>query len=303
MGPWAITKSMVKLHLHNSVEAFQPPVRACSLLANIKRLAWLVVLTGALFIAASTLTACVDSAEPTVEVSRGQTPTPGVTPAAIPTIEVPWKRSHFSVSPGDSHPINIRMNREETLEYNLTVGGESFGEPIGVLLDIAEGFTGRPDIRLKITDPSGDVLWSTRIASSRDSITAEIPGTYTLVFDNSYSQYTGKSINLDHRVLPEGVKAATPLTPPPLMPPTSPSGIELRRDETAIVISWNEVPDAHYYNVYYSDSPNPSCKLTPRDCELLATKVVETSYRHASLGVYDNSYWVAALQHNGMHGN
>ena len=29
MGPWAITKSMLKLHLHNPVEAFQPPVRAC----------------------------------------------------------------------------------------------------------------------------------------------------------------------------------------------------------------------------------------------------------------------------------
>ena len=297
ISPWAITQSMVKLRLHSPVEASQPPMRACSPLANIKRFAWLVVLTGVLFIAASTLTACVDSAEPTVEVSRGQTPTPGVTPAAIPTIEVPWKRSQFWVSPGNAHPIDIRMNREETLEYTFTVGGDSFGGAIGALVDTAQGFTGPPDIRLKVTGPSGDVLWSAKTASSRNSITAETPGTYTLVFDNSYSQSTGKSISLDHRVLPEGVKAATPLTPPPLMRPTSPSGIELHRDETAIVISWNEVPDAYYYKIYYSDFSSPSCTphiSMPINCELLATQVVETSYRHASPGVYDNYYWVVA---------
>ena len=297
ISPWAITQSMVKLRLHSPVEASQPPMRACSPLANIKRFAWLVVLTGVLFIAASTFTACVDSAEPTVEVSRGQTPTPGVTPAAIPTIEVPWKRSQFWVSPGNAHPIDIRMNREETLEYTFTVGGDSFGGAIGALVDTAQGFTGPPDIRLKVTGPSGDVLWSAKTASSRNSITAETPGTYTLVFDNSYSQSTGKSISLDHRVLPEGVKAATPLTPPPLMRPTSPSGIELHRDETAIVISWNEVPDAYYYKIYYSDFSSPSCTphiSTPINCELLATQVVETSYRHASPGVYDNYYWVVA---------
>ena len=149
MSPWAITKSTVKLRLHNFVEASQPPMRACSPMANCKRLGWLVVLTGALFIAASTLTACVDSAEPTVEVSRGQTPTPGVTPAAIPTIEISWKRSQFWVSPGNAHPINIRVNREETLEYNFTVGGDSFGGAIEALVDTAQGFTGPPDIRLK----------------------------------------------------------------------------------------------------------------------------------------------------------
>ena len=78
MIPWAITKSTVKLHLHNPVEASQPPIRACSPLANIKRLGWLVVLTGALFIAASTLTACVDSAEPTVEVTCPPKTDPGL---------------------------------------------------------------------------------------------------------------------------------------------------------------------------------------------------------------------------------
>ena len=40
MGPWAITKSMMKLRLHNFVEASQPPMRTCSPLANIKRLGW-----------------------------------------------------------------------------------------------------------------------------------------------------------------------------------------------------------------------------------------------------------------------
>ena len=188
------------------------------------------------------------------------------------------------------------------MEYNFTVGGHGFDDPIGTLFHIAEGFTGPPDIRLQITGPSRDLLWSTKSASSRNSITAGTPGTYTLVFDNSYSQSTGKSISLDYRVLPEGVKAATPLTPPPPMPPTSPSGIESRRDETAIVISWNAVPDADFYEIYYSDSPSPSCKLhisTPIDCELLASQVVETSYRHASPGVYENSYWVVACNRIG----
>ena len=86
------------------------------------------------------------------------------------------------------------------------------------------------------------------------------------------------------------------------MRPTSPSGIELRRDETAIVISWNEVPDAYYYEIYHSDFSSPSCTPhinTPINCELLATQVLETSYRHASPGVYDNSYWVVACNRIG----
>ena len=164
MGLWAITKSMVKLHLHNPVEASQPPMRTCSPVANIKRLAWLVVLTGALFIAASTLTACVDSAEPTVEVTtvevtRRQTPAPDAALTATTVLHVPWTRLEFRIVPRGVHRIEFEMNTEETLEYhyNLCCGLSGGDGPIGAMTNLVQSFTGSLDIRLAITGPSGDV--------------------------------------------------------------------------------------------------------------------------------------------------
>ena len=150
MGPWAITKSMVKLHLGNPKKAIQPHVCACSPLANFKRLGWLVVLTGALFIAVSTLTACIDSAEPTVEVTtvevtRRQTPAPDAALTDTPALHVPWTRLDFRVVPRGVHRIEFEMNTEETLEYHyslccgLSGGGDG---PIGAIIDTLQSFTG-----------------------------------------------------------------------------------------------------------------------------------------------------------------
>ena len=180
------------------------------------------ILLGILLVAA-TITSCTDSTEPTVqvtkvEVTRKQTPAPDAALTAATILHVPWKRLEFRVVSRGVHRMEFEMNTEETLEYHYSLccglGGGGDG-PIGAITDLVQSFTGSLDIRLAITGPSGDVLWSARTASYNDSTTTGPPGIYTLEFDNSYSQSTDKSISLDYRVLPKGVKWATPLAPTP----------------------------------------------------------------------------------------
>ena len=180
------------------------------------------ILLGILLVVAA-ITSCTDSTEPTVEVTtvevtRRQTPATEAALTAATVLHVPWTRLEFRVVPRGVHRIEFEMNTEETLEYHyslccgLSGGGDG---PIGAMTDLVQSFTGSLDIRLAITGPSGDVLWSARTASFHNSTTARPPGIYTLVFDNSYSQSKDKSISLDYRVLPKGVKWATPLAPTP----------------------------------------------------------------------------------------
>ena len=50
-----------------------------------------------------------------------------------------------------------------------------------------------------------------------------------------------------------------PVAPAYAGPSALPDNVEYRRDGSAIVVSWNAVPDADYYNVYYDD--RSSCSL------------------------------------------
>ncbi len=178
------------------------------------------ILLGILLVAAA-ITSCTNSTQPTVhvttvEVTRRQTPAREAALTATAALHVPWTRLEFRVVPRGVHRIEFEMNTEENLEYhyNLCCGLSGGGDgPIGVMTDLVKDFTGSLDIRLEITGPSGDVLWSAKTASYNSSTTVGPPGIYTLVFDNSYSQSKGKSISLDYRVLPKGVKWATPLAP------------------------------------------------------------------------------------------
>ena len=91
-----------------------------------------------------------------------------------------------------------------------------------------------------------------------------------------------------------------------------PDNVEYRRDGIAIVVSWNAVPDADYYNVYYDD--HGSCSISSntldifsalsdlsnyRSCEELATDLVGTTYTHTSPDDDYNHYWVVACNSGG----
>ena len=195
MGLWAITKSMVKLHLHNPVEAFQPPVLACSPFGGVKRPGFLSVLAGVLLIAVVAMTSCTDSTVRTGEDSPRQPPGPDATLTDTPVLHVPWTRSDLTVETGGYHPIDISMNKEETLEYQFEVTNSGFENPLNSSSTLDIGFL--------VTDPSGDVVRSIRAHSSGDSITAGPSGNYALVFDNTYAQYFHKSIYFDYRVTPQ----------------------------------------------------------------------------------------------------
>ena len=255
---------MMKLRLHSSFGASLAHLLARSPFGGGKRPGFLSVLAGALLIAVVAMTSCTDSTVRTGEDPPRQTPGPDATLTDASVLHVPWTRSDLTVETGGYHPIDISMNKEETLEYQFEVTNSGFENPLNSSSTLDVGFL--------VTDPSGDVVRSIRAHSSGDSITAGSSGNYALVFDNTYALYFHKSIYFDYRVLPKGVKSATPHTPPPPVLPLSPDGVESHRDGTGIVVSWNAAPGAAYYRIYYSDYPSPSCELHVSrvfDCERL----------------------------------
>ena len=74
-------------------------------------------------------------------------------------------------------------------------------------------------------------------------------------------------------------------------------------DGSTIRVSWDEVPGADYYNVYYDDFSGGACLLrsdgSPSFCDELATNVVGTTYVHTDPDSDKNYYWVFACNSNG----
>ena len=83
----------------------------------------------------------------------------------------------------------------------------------------------------------------------------------------------------------------------------SPSNQRYVWQGSTIVVSWDAVPGADYYNIYYDDFFDDSCRLSssgrPSFCEELATNVTATSYIHTDPDEDDNYYWVVACNSDG----
>ena len=98
-----------------------------------------------------------------------------------------------------------------------------------------------------------------------------------------------------------------PPTPPPTQTPMPevkvPANVRYAWDGSTIRVSWDEVPGADYYNVYYDDSSGGVCLLrsdgSPSFCDELATNVVGTTYVHTDPDSDKNYYWVFACNSNG----
>ena len=61
------------------------------------------------------------------------------------------------------------------------------------------------DINVWVIDPQGNRLaGADRVLQDSGSVKAATLGTYDLVFDNSFSLFTGKIVDLTYRVVPPG---------------------------------------------------------------------------------------------------
>ena len=72
---------------------------------------------------------------------------------------------------------------------------------------------------------------------------------------------------------------------------------------SAIRVTWEAVPAADYYKVYYHEFIDSVCTLdrvgNPLHCEELAANVVGTSYLHENPSAVNNYYWVVACNSGG----
>ena len=107
-------------------------------------------------------------------------------PTAIPTpTPVPFKDISFKVSAGSEYRVSLSMDASSRLEFQ---------------------FQSDLDINVQMLDPIGGSLgrWDRVDALSGTSITAKTDGVHLLVFDNSFSVFTGKAVDLKYRVAPSG---------------------------------------------------------------------------------------------------
>ena len=92
-----------------------------------------------------------------------------------------------------------------------------------------------------------------------------------------------------------------PPTPAVDIPPT-PSNLTFALEGSSVVINWDPVDDADYYNLYHHDSFATYCKVqsdgSSSFCDQLAANLVETTYTHAATD-RSNYYWVAACNNVG----
>ena len=84
--------------------------------------------------------------------------------------------------------------------------------------------------------------------------------------------------------------------------PNNPANQRFSWQASTIVVSWDQVAGAEYYNIYYDDFFDSSCRLVfgrPNLCEELAANVVGTSYTHADPDADANYYWITACNKTG----
>ena len=92
---------------------------------------------------------------------------------------------------------------------------------------------------------------------------------------------------------------ATPIEPIP----AGPAHVTYAVEGSAIRVTWEAVPGADYYEVYYHEFIDSACTLdrvgNPLPCEELAANVVGMSYLHENPSAINNYYWVVACNSGG----
>ena len=87
--------------------------------------------------------------------------------------------------------------------------------------------------------------------------------------------------------------------------PASPTNVKVQfvLGNTQIQLSWDPVPDAEYYKIYYDDFFGDNCRVSRNGdssfCDLLASDIRQTSYVHTDPDRDENYYWVVACNSGG----
>ena len=85
--------------------------------------------------------------------------------------------------------------------------------------------------------------------------------------------------------------------------PAGPANVTYAVEGSAIRVTWEAVPGADYYRVYYHEFIDSACTLdrvgNPLPCEELAANVVRISYLHENPSAVNNYYWVVACNSGG----
>ena len=120
---------------------------------------------------------------PTSTPTPTSTPVPTSTPLPTPT-SVPSKNVSFKVPAGDEYRVRFNMPEGARVEYR---------------------FRSDLDIDAWLENPLGNrISGADRVYNDSGDVTADTVGSYTLVFDNSFSLFASKSVNLTYRVVPPG---------------------------------------------------------------------------------------------------
>ena len=84
---------------------------------------------------------------------------------------------------------------------------------------------------------------------------------------------------------------------------SAPANVTYAVEGSAIRVTWEAVPGADYYEVYYHEFIDSACTLdrvgNPLPCEELAANVVGMSYLHENPSAVNNYYWVVACNSGG----
>ena len=84
--------------------------------------------------------------------------------------------------------------------------------------------------------------------------------------------------------------------------PVNPPNQRYTWQGSTTVVSWDSVPDADYYNIYYDDFFDSNCRLSfgnPFLCGELASNITSASYTHMSPDETTNYYWITACNDAG----
>ena len=87
--------------------------------------------------------------------------------------------------------------------------------------------------------------------------------------------------------------------------PASPTNVKVQfvLGNTQIQLSWDPVPDAEHYRIYYDDFFGDNCRVSRSGessfCDLLASDIRQTSYLHTDPDRRENYYWVVACNSGG----
>ena len=85
--------------------------------------------------------------------------------------------------------------------------------------------------------------------------------------------------------------------------PLTPANLSYTRQDASVVLTWDPVDDADYYNLYHHANFRSLCTVHPDGsaafCNQLAADLLETTYVHSSSADTLNFYWVAACNRGG----